>query len=497
MRQHIFHILFILLLTMAFPFHSSGKDNVIDFNFPQDVSKNALTDLDKALKSGDGQLTVDALVRYSVAQSGISQDNMPDITAKLENTIDKEKQPHIKALLYHLEALIYQGYRDRYVRWSDRNNPVEETPDDVSEWDRKQFDKKIAELIDKSLAYPAALKQVAVTELPNLIQYNELGATYGPTLHEFLLMKGKEMLEQSDLDDETLVERIKADWLATTEDNVPAHLYALTQVKPSIPIETYRQYQGNIHCACLLNNMSWENEKAQYKTLSEYVERFPNSIYTPEVKNRITQLENKHVNLYYPEVRSSRDSITVKADVRNTNAFNVVVYRIPSQEYNKTNFRLDKSKLQLVSTHPVKVQGNVPFYANEVVTKLPPLPYGAYIICPELEEGSTSESGVSRYNILSVTDIAAFTVSRSDHQDCVVTVDINTGKPLSGVTITTYQGRELGVTNTDGTLAIPTGKFDRGTQLTASKGNDRNNPPFYYSPINNPWNENNSAMGVA
>ena len=167
---------------MAFPFNSSGSTKEIDFNFPQDVSKQALTDLDKALKAGDGQQTVDALVRYSVAQSGISQDNMADIVSRIDAVIDKEKQPHIKALLYHLEALIYQGYRDRYASWSDRNNPVEETPTDVSEWDRRQFDKKIAELIEKSLADPAALKAVAVTSLPEIIRCNELGATYVPTL---------------------------------------------------------------------------------------------------------------------------------------------------------------------------------------------------------------------------------------------------------------------------------------------------------------------------
>ena len=476
---------------MAFPFHSSGSGKTIDFNFPQDVSKNALTDLDAALKSGDGQQTVDALVRYSVAQSGISQDNMADIVSRIETVINKEKQPHIRALLTHLEALVYKGYRDRYARWSDRNNPVEEVPADVSEWDRKQFDKKIAELIEKSLSEPAALKQVAVTDLPEIIQCNELGATYVPTLHEFMLMKGKEMLEQSDLDDDNLVERIKADWLAATEDNVPAHIYALTQNQPSIPIETYRQYQDNEHCACLLSNMSWENDKVQYKTLKEYVERFPNSIYTPEVKNRIIQLENKHVNLSYPNVRSSRDSITVTADVRNANAFNIVVYQVPAKELAKNTYRLDKSNLQLLSPHPVKVQGNVPFVENEVVTKLPPLPYGTYIICPELESGATADPDVSRHDILHVTDIAAFTVSRIDHEDCVIAVDNKTGKPLSGVTIN--GGPTLGTTGADGTLPIPAGKFDRGVQLTAAKGNDRNSPSFYYSPLNDYYFNNIEA----
>lgn len=129
MKRQIIHILFIALVIMAFPFHSLGGEKVVDFNFPQDVSKEALADIDKALKgSDDGQLLVDALVRYSVAQSGISQDNMADIVSRIEKTAGKEKRPHIRALLYHLEAMVYQGYRNRFARWSDRENPVEEVP---------------------------------------------------------------------------------------------------------------------------------------------------------------------------------------------------------------------------------------------------------------------------------------------------------------------------------------------------------------------------------
>ncbi len=37
------------------------KNKMVDFNYPQDVSKTALTDLDKALKGGDGRLVVDAM----------------------------------------------------------------------------------------------------------------------------------------------------------------------------------------------------------------------------------------------------------------------------------------------------------------------------------------------------------------------------------------------------------------------------------------------------
>ena len=115
MKQRIFILFTAILLAMAFPFNTLGN-KVIDFNFPQDVSKQALDDLNKALKTGDGQQTVDALVRYSIAQSGISQDNMPDIIKKIESVSNKEKRPEFKALLYYFEAMAYQGYYNRFAR---------------------------------------------------------------------------------------------------------------------------------------------------------------------------------------------------------------------------------------------------------------------------------------------------------------------------------------------------------------------------------------------
>ena len=497
MKQTIIHILTIVLLFMAFPFHSSGSEKEIDFNFPQDVSKQALADLDKALKgSDDGQLLVDALVRYSIAQSGISQDNMADIISRIETAAAKDKRPHIRALLYHLEAMVYQGYSERYARWSDRNNPVEETPADISEWDREQFDKKITELIEKSLAEPEALKAVAVTSLPDIIKYNELGATYIPTLHEFMLMKGKEMLNEMNMDNEDLKARIDSDWRTSTEGNVPAHIYAITQTEHPISVETYRKYQENEYCAQLLNHIAWENNKVHYKALKEFVDRFPNSIFTAGVKNSITALEQKIVYLSYPEVRSSRDSITVHANGKNAKSFIIEVYRVPDNLL--TAYRLEKSKLQLVSRNPVTVQGNVPFDFGDVTTTLPPLPYGVYVICSDFDSGKSADPDVSRYDLLHVTDIATFTVSRNDHKDRLVAVDITTGKPLSGVTIKNEKGNTVGTTGTDGTLAITSrpnakGTIDFGRELTAIKGNDHYGLISYYSPIENRSSSNNAA----
>ena len=125
------------------------KNKMVDFNYPQDVSKTALTDLDKALKGGDGRLVVDAIVRYSIAQSGISHDNMPDIVSRIDSAIQLEKRPEYQALLNYFEACVFNAYLERYGL-HDRENPdAEIAPDDYTEWDYAMFHNKIYKEIKK------------------------------------------------------------------------------------------------------------------------------------------------------------------------------------------------------------------------------------------------------------------------------------------------------------------------------------------------------------
>ena len=500
MKQVISHFLLIALLIMAFPFLTSGANKVIDFNFPQDVSKEALSDLDKALKSGDGQLTVDALVRYSVAQSGISQDNMPEIVKQIEKAIKKEKRPEYKALLNYFEAMVYQGYRDSYARWTNRNNPVGEEPTDVSEWDRHQFDVKIQQLLEKTLADPEALKQVPVTTLPDIIKCNELGATYCPTLLEFMVMKDLEIYRTIDDEmSEAQCRRLEAMWLDATLGNVPAHIYAMTETRSSISEEDYQKYQDSEYSALLLDRLYFHDKKEGYQTLKDYVSRFPNSMFTPGIKNKVTDMESKEVSVRYPTRRSTRDSIPITVDVKNSNSFNINVYRIPYVALD--DYRINASGMKLESSYPMTAQGTIPFSQDDIKTTLPPLPYGAYIVCSEnIGQNSKLEhmQDLYNYHILRVTDIAPFTIMRIDGKDHIAAVDINTGKPMPGVTINYTYGREsitgtLGTTGANGLVNVPESINDTkndnyvipfdGMLITAEKGKDKYSEAIRYDHI--------------
>ena len=515
MKQRFFHILLIALFIMAIPFHSSGFKKDVDFNFPKDVSTNALADLDKALKSGDGQLTVDALVRYSIAQSGISQDNMPDIIDQLEKVIKKEKRPEYKSLLYLFEAMVYDGYCDRYAYYRDRNNPVEETPTDVSEWSREQFQGKIVELIVRSIENPEALRQIPVTDMPDILVYNQLGVLYTPTLFEFMSRESYDMLSGNSFG-YSLRQQIKDRWLAMTEDRVPAHIFAMTYMDANVNAESYQKYKDNETSALLLKKLYYLNEKEKYDLYKDYVKRFPKSIYTPEIANMITEIEKRTVSLSFPEIRNSHDSIPITMSVSNTNSFNIALYRITSDVDDDIYVRKGYES-ELVATYPITVKGTVPFTDDNVKLTLPPLPYGIYTLSATgLAQDKESGSGhgeFDRYNLhlLRVTDMAMMFIKRHDDKDKVGIVDIKSGKPVPSVTVK-YEDRKsddkkitgtVGKTNADGLVTLPTDYPDpdnpdrnfyfSGLRIQASKGQDQYGEKMGYYKLNSHFSSSSSC----
>ena len=291
-------------------------------------------------------------------------------------------------------------------------------------------------------------------------------------------MKGLELLEQDE--NQELRDRIKAEWLDATEGNAPANIFAIATTGEGNRRAAYERYRDNEHCAYLLDHLGFDDNKQKYAELKDYLQRFPNSIYTAQIKNIIINLEQKNVRAVYPEVASSRDKITVTANVNNANAYWLNVYRVSDQV--KEGYRIDPNQLEFISQTPVTVQGNVPFSVGEIKTELPPLPYGQYVILPMLEKDEKPHLDIYSHQLLHITDIGNFIVSRTDKKDFIAAVDITTGKPLPGVSVLNKKKKTIGNTGNDGTLKLT--NLGDYANLRTVKGGDRFGLETYYSQVN-------------
>lgn len=445
-----------------------------DFDYPKDVSKKASADLSVALKTNDGKLMVDALVRFGIAEGSISQDNLPVIIKKIEQVAAKESRPDYKALLLTLEASVFKSYSWSYAKA--RVNPEGKRPADYTEWGNSDFDAKASELMNEAVAFKDALRQCPITNYSGIITYNELGALYKPSLYDFILDKKKELTE--------ITEQERTDQFAFLQQNgfVPAYLYAQSGLldEPQ-KIKLYNECKENEHSGCLLQSLP--EDTTSYNALKDYIHRFPNGLYAKSVANRKSTIESKLARIQFGASYSSRDSIEVKYTIKNVNDFTISVYRLPDNYlttdetsiYSSRSTAIDTKRCKLVATYHRHVSNSIPFYKEVTDTAtLPPLPYGRYTLIVSFKKGrETIESPTSFNDMMRIYDITSFNVACEKAEARIFAVDRLTGAPIKGATV---KGEHInGVTASDGSIALPK-NFEDDDSVMLTKDADKYGP---------------------
>ena len=132
-----------------------------DFKYPDNVKTTALADIKKAEGSGDKMLLLDAVIRYTLAESMTSTDNAPKVFDTIEKYRKQESAPEYAALYALLEAKAYSAYcENTYVRRAQQHDTL---PDDISEWNYGDFTDKISQLVALALKDKDALKSAPLS----------------------------------------------------------------------------------------------------------------------------------------------------------------------------------------------------------------------------------------------------------------------------------------------------------------------------------------------
>ncbi|MBP5562407.1 MAG: hypothetical protein J6X70_11525 [Muribaculaceae bacterium] len=469
----------------SFPSWARNNDDEPDFDYPQQVSKTALSDLKKALSANDPEATVDALVRFSIAKSRVTQESMDTIVTQIEQTINKTTRSDTRALLYHLEALVFESYKESYgVRG--RENPEGEAPKDYTEWDVAQFDTKIQQLINQSMSDPQALSQYPITTYKKIIKYNDLGATYCPTLREFLCLRNIEIAKQT-VGNAPLVQSLHKTWVDGVKGNAPAYLFATVEKGSILDIDEdefeddndddspseklYKKFYDNEHCGMVLLKMGIYYHYNEYK---DYLQRFPNSIYSADIANAIAEREKLNVSLSYDEYNHTGDSIKVNVTYENLKDFILDVYRLKDNiDISKSDYTdIPITDMKLITSVPVTTKGGTVPYRGYQTVNIPPLPYGRYMVIPRYKVNGkdyTLVNGRLNYRF-TVTDLSAFSVATIDEGSRLVAIDLISGAPLEGVK---FVGKKnSGVSDKDG-IWHQEKLLDDGRSYWLERGDDK------------------------
>ena len=350
MKRIVFAVLIALLA-----FNGWSRSNEPDFNYPKEVTKQAEADLKKALASGDGQMVVDAIVRASIAQSQLSREKMSEIINRIDRTAANEKNPATRALLRHFEAVVMNSYSKAFMptdRLGDDDirvydpHPEATARDPYAKWTKGQFQARIDELVTQSLADSAALCASQVTDFQRIITCDKLGASYVPTLYQFLIKEGIPLVSRD------VKKRLRTLWESSTVGNITAHTWARMESIDdghswSSDRDAYRKLiasQPGAEINGLL--LDYLNDDEDYDVLRDYVKRYPKSIYANDVRNNISHIERTSAKLVHDGQRNSREQVPVRMNVRNVNQFSIDVYRLSddmcSSEWKEKTYELKK-----------------------------------------------------------------------------------------------------------------------------------------------------------
>ncbi len=471
-----------------FSFNANAQEEP-DFDYPQQVSKAAMAQLKKAQRSGDGQMMVDALVRYSIAKAKISQETMDTIITQIEDVKHKEQRADYKALLNLLEAAVFKSYRDAYgVRG--RKNAVDEAPSsDYTEWDIEQFDNKIKELANEALADERYLMTCPIGNYNKIfVEGDDMGAVYVPTLFQALCLHCKQLVG-----DDAYEKELDARWLHSCQEGTPEWMYAAIETHAiRDDFAEYEKYKDNEHSALFLLNCYATDH---YNDLKEYVARFPNSYYSPAVQNKIYDIERQSVGLHFDKHLSNSDSIKIRANFKNVNDAEVRIYRFPDKVYddieNSSNKKYTLKDLEFVRSHKLHVSGVVPFN-KEMKETLPPLPFGRYLIVGAFTNREGEEiidSDFRAYDAVLVHNLTMFSAGGEGFDDKVFTVDTRSGAPQQGVNLdirSSYNNKKdktSAVTDKDGSSVLPKDKKYYNHNVTATNGDDKYSPAIDVRPF--------------
>lgn len=352
MRTKYFMLLIVAIINI-FQSHVWANEK-LDLSNPQHVSENALIELDKSLKEGDGQGLIGALVKYSIAESNIPESNIVDIMNRVVSYAEKDSRPDIKALLYHLSAKILHIYSLKKLSLHIISGPnsiplqagVKKTG--IKTYSSIQVDSLIKEFVYLSLANEEELLTKPLSNYPKIIN---VGSDICPSLYHFLALEGYNLLTHDEELLKHLLDRCEQgsafhmQVILRTASRFSADMYAKLLDRSYIREEWgicfgyYEKFQDNENCGALLGKLMIG--LGSFYLGEEYLARFPNSIYAPAIANRVNSLKRETFSVYSNKEYYSDDSLLVELEGFHVDDVVLRLYRL-NDYYNVNRLGLYK-----------------------------------------------------------------------------------------------------------------------------------------------------------
>ncbi|MDE7413435.1 MAG: hypothetical protein K2N05_06570 [Muribaculaceae bacterium] len=168
----------------------TGSFDSPDFAFPTEVSATARGELKKALNENKSVRALQAVMQIVIAEDLVSDSNVQKGLDLIDSVSKLLPEPYA-SLGCLLQARVYNDIynANRWV-YNQRSIPMNPVPEDVKEWSRDIFSRKVVELVEKSRKGFDAARLSSVEIIAPLITNAEQAKDQGLTVYDFMTIRG-------------------------------------------------------------------------------------------------------------------------------------------------------------------------------------------------------------------------------------------------------------------------------------------------------------------
>ena len=175
----------------------SKVDDLERQSLPQSAMEAVNQIQQDAIKDGNSPELIKTLIYQLKYETAIDQDKLPEKIAGLEQWIQSDKNPVEQAMLYSIVAELYANYYNANSYGVNRRTAITDySPDDIREWSANLFIKKITGYVRLSLLPAGELQKTDVLEYRAIVTEGESSRNLRPTLFDFLVYRGINLLNQ-------------------------------------------------------------------------------------------------------------------------------------------------------------------------------------------------------------------------------------------------------------------------------------------------------------
>ena len=303
-------VLFTFLLLCTNPVWAEKNKNTFqtpDFNFPQEVEKNARPVLEKALRTGDQNKAVRATLQISESRLVVSDHKLTEVLSFIDSVSQVGKfAPDYRALLY-----LYQS--EVVDRISNYKEGGDDESDDISLWTSAKRDSLTNALLDQALD-PLGNGDITVLRTP-VTKYKDIlypGDEWGqhcmPYLYDLLMETVVKHMTRYRINRKE-VKTAQEKWLSVHSQDKDLYPFLYINYKfleHSYDSESARKkvldkYKDREEIGLLYAfYQNWLERKDYYNVYKDYLKKFPHSPFVSYVENSIALWDVIDFNTNFP-----------------------------------------------------------------------------------------------------------------------------------------------------------------------------------------------------